>query len=170
MQAVEELLEVSLVEPQQLKLAPGGAELGDQRSEVLLQPLTPLRVVAQGAFFRQLFGDVHQHGGDALPAQMLGCAVAHVAGEDGAVLRREDGPQPEELRVGFQRAAEVLEALVLDRPGVPRGGRECDERDELRADRAAGLGRHAVLRECKERRPLRVRRSWRSLEPVNSSV
>ncbi len=47
--AVEELLEVALVESEDVEIALLRPEPGEQRSQLVFFPLTPLGVVAQGA-------------------------------------------------------------------------------------------------------------------------
>jgi hypothetical protein len=64
-----------------------------------------------------------------LEAEVLGRAVAHVAGVDRPVGRGQHRAPPEEVRVLLDGSAEVLEALVADGTGVPEGRLEPRERD-----------------------------------------
>ena len=118
---VEELLEFAFVEAEEVEVAAVGSQPVEQRRQVVLFPLAPLGVVAEGTLAGELVGDVLDDGRDFEHAEVLGGPVAHVAGVDGAVGLGEDRPPPEELGVGLDRAAEVLEALVLDGAGVPGG-------------------------------------------------
>jgi hypothetical protein len=80
-----------------------------------------LGVVAQGPLARQLVRYILNDGRDRRHAEVLGGAVAHVAGVDRAVGLGQYGPAPEEVGIGLDRGAEVLEALVLDAARVPVG-------------------------------------------------
>ena len=131
------LLQLPLVEAEDVEVAAVSLQSFQESSEVVLLPLTPLLVVAEGALAGELVGHLLDDGGEFERPEVLGGAVAHVAGVDSAVGLGEDGPSPEKLGVCFDAAAEVLEALVLDRAVVPGRGPEGEQRDGAGATGAA---------------------------------
>jgi hypothetical protein len=134
---IEELLEVAFAEAEEVEVRAVVAQLFEECGEVILFPFTPLGVVTEGAFAGELLGDVDQDRGELGPAEVLGCALAHVAGIDRPVGLGQDGPALEKVGVLFDAPAEVLGALVRDGTGVPGCRLQGCERD---CDRFGGLG------------------------------
>ncbi len=91
----------------------------DELRELVVLPVAPLVVVAQGALLRELLGDVLDDRRDSCQAKVLRRSETHVAGVDRPVSRREERPPPEEVGVSLDALDEVLEALVLDASRVP---------------------------------------------------
>ncbi len=115
-------------------------------------------VVAQRALLRKFLGDVLDDGRNGRHAEVLSGPVAHVAGVDGAVCRIEDRAPPQEVRVGLDALHEVLKALVLDRPRVPRRRLQAVERHGLHGG-LLNFSRHLARARNGEGRRFR-RLSW----------